>query len=127
MTRLLQYLLKPTALQFGHPLFHTPDRFFQNSLALVRPRTTEIIDFPPNLTAELTRRLFIRFTQKLLPHIIRVLQPASAQTPAVWALPPSPAHPPCKLQQHVCSGIPFTIQRLAVVFIKIGRHGSRAV
>lgn len=34
---------------------------------------------------------------------------------------------PCKLQQHVCSRIPFAIQRLAVVFIEIGRHGSRAV
>lgn len=61
MTRLLQYLLKPTALQSGHPLVHTPDRFFQDSLALVRPGTTEIIDFPPNLTAELTPQIIYLF------------------------------------------------------------------
>lgn len=126
MTRLLQYLLEPAAL----PLLSRPcsPGLVFPTVPLPGPTTDDPNNRPSsNLIPGLTLQIIHPSSPDSLPHVIHLLQPVPAQKPATWAPTPRTAHPPCELQQHIGSGLLLGIQRLAVVFIKIGRHGSRGV
>jgi hypothetical protein len=108
---------------------HVPIQPFPQSLCLALLRTVQITDTPrpppiPISPPGLTHQI-IHPPQNLLPQIICLLPPAPAQKPDAWDPTQSPTHPPCEFQQHVGSGLPLRLQRLAVMFIEIRRHSCR--